>query len=157
RGRDGYPLFCMIEGKSNAVVLRNSKFQRIEPPVDLSDATMQAIAQSANGDIWVGSGDQGLFRIREGKAVAITEGLPDPKVNALVPGDGDDVWIATDGGVVRLDGNKLTTTGVPVSLRGIQALALLADRDKNLWVGTNSQGLARLNGRGVSWMQSRPH
>ena len=152
RGRDGNPLFCMIEGKSNTIVLRDRKLEHIESDVNVSDVAVPAIAQTPNGEIWIASADEGLFRVRDGKVLAIREGLPDPKVNALAAGDGNDLWIATDGGIVRWDGANLTSAGVPAALRGIQTLALLVDRDKNLWVGTNSRGLARLNSHGVSWM-----
>jgi streptogramin lyase len=59
------------------------------------------------------------------------------------------LWVGTDGGVVRWDGTKLTNAGLS-SLDHIQALAMIVDRDSNLWIGTNSQGLLRFNAQGVA-------
>jgi signal transduction histidine kinase len=59
----------------------------------------------------------------------------------------DDVWIATDGGVVRWDGKNLNTNGVPQALRNVRALSLLEDQESDLWVGTAS-GLSRVRVRG---------
>ena len=111
------------------------------------------MAQTSDGDIWLGTRDAGLFRLRGKQTSAIAEGLPDLKVNALVPAGTNELWVGTDAGVVRWDGAKLTKTGVPRSLDGIAALAMTVDRDSNLWVGTNSRGLLRVNAQGVASLE----
>lgn len=90
--------------------------------------------------------------MRGGHTTAITEGLPDLKVNALASTGGNELWVGTDGGVVRWDGKQLTKLGIPNALNGVQALTMTLDRDQNLWIGTNSRGLVRLNASGVAWM-----
>src|SRR5262249_18410832 len=50
----------------------------------------------------------------------------------------------------RWNGTELTRSGVPASLGNTQTLSLTIDRDSNIWVGTNSGGLLRLNAQGVS-------
>jgi ligand-binding sensor domain-containing protein/signal transduction histidine kinase len=154
--RAGSLLLWVLQGEPSAIVLRGGKTETIAAPLGFSRSPVLALAQTQNGDLWVGTRDAGLFRIHDGETVKITEGLPDPKVNTITRSGKDELWIGTDNGIARWDGTKLTHAGVPASLSdGVQAFALLVDRDANLWVGTNSKGLARLNSHGVSWINER--
>jgi ligand-binding sensor domain-containing protein/signal transduction histidine kinase len=146
----GGVLLWVLKGEPSAVVLRNGTIETLASPSGFSRSPVLAIAQTPNGDIWVGTRDSGLYRISGGRTSAILEGLPDLKVNALAATSGNEVWVGTDSGVVRWDGSRLTNSGVSASLGRVQALALSVDRDSNLWVGTNSRGLLRVNAGGVS-------
>jgi ligand-binding sensor domain-containing protein/signal transduction histidine kinase len=148
RGSNGSLLLWVLQGEAQAIELRNGKFETLAAPVEFSRSPVLALAQMANGDIWVGTRDAGLFRVSEGKITPIIRGLPDLKVNALAPAGDKELWIATDRGIVRWDGSQLTRSRVPPSLDGVQALAMTIDRDSNLWVGTNSRGLVRVNAQG---------
>jgi len=109
-----------------------------------------AVAQTNNGDVWIGTRGSGLFRLSGGDTIAVTRGLPDPKINCLLP-DGDrNVWVGTDNGLAHWTGAELTTQGLPVPLRGSQILSLAKDRDANLWVGTDGGNLLRFNSGGVA-------
>jgi ligand-binding sensor domain-containing protein/signal transduction histidine kinase len=152
RARDGALLLWVLDEEPRAVALRGGKFEVLASPAGFSRSPVLAIAQTFDGDIWVGTQDAGLFRISGGRVSAITKGLPDLKVNALVPAGNNKLWIGTDSGIVRWDGTKLSNAGVPRSLDGIQVLAMTIDRDSNLWVGTNSRGLLRLNTQGVAFL-----
>jgi ligand-binding sensor domain-containing protein/signal transduction histidine kinase len=153
RSRDGA---LLIWGTKGCIVMRGGKAQLVPIPRDFTPSAVLSVAQTENGDIWVGTRDAGLYRIHGGQATQFTNGLPDLKVNALVPASNNQLWIATDGGIAKWDGTKLTGDGIPQALAGVQALALALDRDSNLWIGTNSLGLARLNDRGVAFLED-PH
>ena len=156
RSRDDSLLLWVLEGEPSAITLRGNQFETLAAPAGFSRSPVQALAQTHNGDIWVGTRDAGLFRITSGQTLRITDGLPDLKINAITPAGEGQLWVGTDNGVVRWDGQKLSTAGIPSSLAGVQALSLLVDRDANLWVGTNSNGLARFNSHGISWMKEGP-
>jgi ligand-binding sensor domain-containing protein/signal transduction histidine kinase len=115
---------------------------------DLPRSPVTAIAQTPNGDIWMGTRDAGLFRFAGGKTSSVRNGLPDLKINCLVPGANQDLWVGTDNGVVKWNGSELTQGGLPPSLNRFQALAIVRDRDANIWVGTDSRGLLRFNSQG---------
>ena len=71
-------------------------------------------------------------------------GLPQNTVQALVQTRDGFVWLGTEVGLVRFDGNSFETfdkTSTP-ALPGNDIQALLADSDGALWIGT-SEGLAR--------------
>lgn len=148
RDREGNPLVWVLHGEGSALVLRNGKLETIAAPKGFSRSPVLALSQTTDGSIWVGTRDAGLFRIKEGITSKI-EGLPDLKVNTLVR-DGNEVWVGTDAGLVRWNGSKLTSDGIPRSLEGVQILAMTLDRHSNLWLGTNSSGLLRLNAAGLA-------
>jgi ligand-binding sensor domain-containing protein/signal transduction histidine kinase len=153
RARDGALLLWVLDGEPKAIALRNGKLELLASPVGFSRSPVLAVAQTFDGDIWVGTQDAGLFRVSGGRTFAITKGLPDLKVNALVAAGNNELWVGTDSGIVRWDGTKLTNAGIPHSLDSVQVLAMTIDRDANLWVGTNSRGLLRLNAHGVAFLE----
>lgn len=154
RCRDGSLLFWSEAGP---IVFRGGEFHTAPAPPKFTRSAVLAVAQTDNGDIWVGTRDAGLFRVRGEQAEAITQGLPDLKVNSLAAAKNNQLWVATDGGIARWDGTKLTKDGIPRELDGVQALAIALDRDSNLWIGTNSLGLMRLNGHGVAYLEDPRH
>jgi signal transduction histidine kinase/ligand-binding sensor domain-containing protein len=111
---------------------------------------MTSIVQTPDGAIFTGTRDAGLFRIDGGKVIPIRNGLPDLKVNFLLPDGEHDLWIGTDNGIARWNGTQVVTAGLPPAGGRMQALAILKDRDGNVWVGTDSRGLLRLNAHGVA-------
>jgi signal transduction histidine kinase/ligand-binding sensor domain-containing protein len=91
-----------------------------------------------------------LLRLHGGQLTPIVQGLPDQKINALVAGEDNTLWIGTDDGVSRWNGVAVTRTGVPAALAHVEALAMLRDRDDSVWIGTASGALLRVNRSGVA-------
>ena len=153
RSNQGALLISRME--DGAITYRRGKFERVAAATALPRSPVLSMAQTADGDIWMGTRNAGLFRMRGGQTSPITKGLPDPKINCLLPDGSRDLWVGTDNGIVRWNGAELTSTGIPPSLNRFQTLALARDRDANIWVGTDSRGLLRLNSRGVSSLDER--
>ena len=140
-----------------AFAYRGKRFERLASADGLPRSPVLAVAQTPEGQVWVGTRDAGLFRLGGGQALPITKGLPDLKINCLLPDGKQDLWIGTDSGVVLWNGQDLTASGIPASLGNFQALALEKDRDANLWVGTDSHGLLRFNANGVAFLNENPN
>ena len=138
---------------SGALDFGTGALQRKASARDLPRSPVTAIAQTPNGDIWMGTRDAGLFHFDGNKTSAIRKGLPDLKINCLLPGGNQDLWVGTDNGIVKWNGNEITEAGLPASLNRFQALAIVRDRDANTWVGTDSRGLLRVNSLGVASME----
>jgi signal transduction histidine kinase/ligand-binding sensor domain-containing protein len=132
------------------LVYRNGKFELLASGASLPRSPVLALAQMPGGDLWMGTRDAGLFRASGGETSSIRKGLPDPKINCLLPDGSRDLWIGTDNGIVRWNGTELTSAGLPAKLDSFQTLAMTRDRDGNVWAGTDSRGLLRLNGEGVA-------
>src|SRR5215472_188327 len=104
-----------------------------------------SIAEAADGAVWVGMRDTGLFCVRDGRALHV--GLADQKVNVLLPVAGPELWIGTDLGLVHWNGSVLTRRGVPGTLARSPILALARDRDSNLWI-SSPDGITRMDSKG---------
>ncbi len=150
RGNHGQILLAKME--VGAFTFRNGGLQMVASASDLPRSPVISLAQTVNGDIWAGTRDAGLFRLGASSASSVRTGLPDLKVDSLLPDGDGNLLIGTDGGIVRWNGKELTTEGVPASPGHSQILTMTRDRDRNLWVGTDSRGLLRFNARGVSYL-----
>jgi signal transduction histidine kinase len=107
------------------------------------DSAVISMAEAPEGMVWLGTRDKGLFSVRAGSVEASAEKLPSPQVNSLLAVGPGDLWIGTNGGLVRMK----ASTDVPPILRDAPILSMVRDRDANVWVGT-PKGLFRLNANG---------
>jgi len=117
---------------------------RLAPPY----SPVTSLAETADGRVWLGTRDKGLFYVQGGKIAAIAGKLPGQKVNCMLAASESDLWIGTDDGVFRWNGSELTRGGLPPALQHAQVLTLVKDRDANIWAGT-AAGLERINAGGV--------
>jgi len=113
----------------------------------LGDDNAYAIAVDSLDRVWVGTLNHGVsvYNGREWRSYGIQEGLLGSRVFAIgvCPTDGD-IWTATDSGLTRYSLKK-GTWSYYTRLNGLpcdQANALAFDRKGNLFVGTQSDGIA---------------
>jgi ligand-binding sensor domain-containing protein/signal transduction histidine kinase len=150
-GADGTLLISSIT--RGVMAYRRGQFEPFAARTTVPASFVISMAQTPNGDLWLGTRDVGLFRLTthaNGQVTAITDNLPDRKINCILPGKDQELWIGSDNGVVRWDGTAITTAGVPPALAHIQALAMTRDRDANVWIAAGATGLLRVNTRGAS-------
>ncbi|MCC8443763.1 response regulator [Xanthomonas cannabis] len=116
-------------------------FKRLEDPQfpELRDAMVWALAQTPNGDLWIGTGKQGVYRYRaDGRMQHFAATGADP--NSL-PSDSivnfevasDTLWIGTWGGLVRWDGERMQRVPLPVADQSVNRL-YLESGGRVLWV-----------------------
>jgi ligand-binding sensor domain-containing protein/signal transduction histidine kinase len=118
--------------------------------------TVISLAATRDRSIWLGTQDNGLFRLSQGYISKVAQELKDSKINALLPADTGGLWIGTDNGIHLWEGGVLATLDLPSSLRQLQILAMAKDNDGNVWVGTN-HGIVRITPSGaVSLDQLNP-
>ena len=152
RGRDGRLLLSSLG--SGTIRERGGRFERLAAPTALPKSVVISIAEMPSGDVWLGTRDAGLISLRGQQALSLVKGLPDHKINTLLAGQGEELWVGTDKGVVRWNGSEVTASGVPPALSGVQALSMIRDRGSNIWIGTASGDLLRVNAHGVSALPS---
>ena len=146
--------FLAAQLQNGAFSPGEARFQRVAAASGMPRSPVIAIAQTGDGDVWLGTRGAGLFRLTNGKTIPVVKGLQDSKVNCLLPEGAKSLWVGTDSGVVFWNGKELTTAGVPAALSHFQALSMTKDRDGNLWIGTDTRGLLRFNAQGVSALDS---
>lgn len=112
------------------------------------DAPVVSVAETTDGKLWLGTRDTGLFYISAGRPLAEAKNLLKIPVNCLLPLQGGELWIGTDHGILRWNGNELTTKGLVETLHDQKVVTMIRDRDSNIWIGT-ANGLSRINPDGV--------
>lgn len=138
----GPQVFEYIHGRSEALTQSNN----LEIP------SPQRLAATTDGKIWMATYEAGLFYWQGGRTTPLTEGLPDSKINCMLPVENGGLWIGTDKGLVLWNGHEISTRVSSRALRGTRVLSLARDHDSNLWIGT-SGGLFRLNSAGLLLME----
>lgn len=129
--------------------LRKNNLQFLMPSEERPEGLVFSIAETADGSIWMGTRDAGLFRYYKGKSIHIdSSDIPDRKINALLEQRNGKLWIGTDKGAAWWDGEKVSRKGLPQSLAHYQILSMIEDRDGNVWMATN-HGLLRWNHLGL--------
>jgi signal transduction histidine kinase/ligand-binding sensor domain-containing protein len=110
-----------------------------------------SMTETADGKVWLGTLGDGLFFLTGGRATNVNAGLPDRKINSLLPID-DELWVGTDTGLYHGNGNGFRRLELPSFLGNVQVLSILRDHDSNMWVAT-TRGLLRINGKGISFSE----
>lgn len=121
----------------------------------LPDNTVNAIIQTANGLLWVGT-ESGLasFDGRTFTAVSlrIPGAAPPGAVSSLVEGPDGDLWVGSDAGIIRIPKSDLNDPYLATSTayrlgkeQSDEVEALVKARDGVIWAGTN-HGLYRFDG-----------
>jgi ligand-binding sensor domain-containing protein/signal transduction histidine kinase len=123
------------DGRSERLLLRQAG----------RDLSIRAVLADREGRVWVGTWGGGLFQWQNDRFVRApgAERLP-TVVQALYEDPLGVIWAGTQGGLARWDGTmwQLLTTrdGLPSN----QVRAMMDDGEGGLWVGTETDGLARL-------------
>ncbi|NOT89250.1 MAG: hypothetical protein HOP03_13870 [Lysobacter sp.] len=126
--------------------VENGALRKIAYPGEIRRTATTSFAETANGDIWAGTYNAGLFRVgRDGlQRFTRADGLLGENISALHTDADDALWIAVSGaGLNRLAHGRMSgltaTDGVPSS----NMLSMLHDRAGNLWMCTG-RGLFKI-------------
>jgi ligand-binding sensor domain-containing protein len=125
------------------------------PSFSLTSSRVWTICEQGNGDFWIGTSGQGLFRFQNGRfeAVGGREGLEQCDIRALHADRWGNLWIGTGGnGLARLRTRRLRSVGLNEGLNSQRITAIASDLAGGLWVGSADTGLWHWNGtRAEQW------
>ena len=145
-GRNGDVLFSgLVNG---TVRYSNGRFETLGS-VSVLPKLIISLAETDAGRVWMGSKDAGLYYLSEGRVSTVTAGLPDSKINSLLAMGSSGLLIGTDNGIVRWNGEQFLPALASGKTEHLQGLAVVSDRDSNVWVGT-PHGLVRVHFPGES-------
>jgi signal transduction histidine kinase/ligand-binding sensor domain-containing protein len=110
------------------------------------------IYAGTNGELWVATASEGLFRFtdRAFKMYTAADGLPDSNIPMVVFAAQDGtLWVGSNcGGLSRFDGKRFKTYQEKDGLLNSCVWSLAEDTNHDLWIGTWGGGLFRFrNGR----------
>ena len=139
--RDG----VWVGGRGGVHRFDGARWQSMPLPATLADATVHRLLES-QGEIWAAT-SRGLLTRRAAEWVVFADaaGLLNTPVEMLYADRDDNLWAGGDAGIARIRNARLAEF-VGSDDAGAIPLARVAfeDRERNLWIGSQLEGLTRL-------------
>ncbi|MCK5136325.1 MAG: SpoIIE family protein phosphatase [Bacteroidales bacterium] len=116
----------------------------------LPDDIITAISVSPDGDLWVGTKENGIFRKSKGaprfESYYISSGILENSINAL-SASGSLLWVATEKGICKIDTETDVRSWFTISNAGLPHNTinyLQVDEDGKVWLSTLSNTISYL-------------
>ncbi len=144
-------LMCMTQARDNsywlgvgsgAIHLTDSTVRRYSKRNGLTDNTIATALSDAEGNIWLGSDGQGLFRFSGAPFTVLDEstGLPSAQVMSLAADADGTIYLGTfDAGIYRYKSGHITT--LPLPRKDLPPITSMMVLGRRLWFGTRGHGL----------------
>jgi ligand-binding sensor domain-containing protein len=108
------------------------------------DMEVMSLFNDRDGNLWVGTWNDGLYRFKEAAVRMFTtaDGLPGNAIANVIEAQDGTIWAAANcGGIARWDGRRFQA--VPSGSTDRCVFALAEDSNHDLWVGTAMSGALR--------------
>ena len=122
-------------------------FQRFTQIDEIGDYTVSCISQDPSGDFWIGLSEKGIIKFSNGKITHIESGtfLDYTPVYDIYFDKYGTIWFGTQKGIVICNNGTYTTYGGTKSIMNSTINRLFEDREGNLWVTTDSEGIGKIS------------
>jgi len=140
---DSGELLIALHGR--VVRLHGGQLQTAYPyPAPARQSFARARLRDRDGGLWVGTTDQGLVHVHQGRTDAFgqADGLSGDTVTALFEDREGNVWVATHEGLDRFRDFPVPTISAKQGLSDVLVTSVLAAKDGSVWIGT-ADGLNR--------------
>jgi ligand-binding sensor domain-containing protein/signal transduction histidine kinase len=103
----------------------------------LREESVYSLHCARDGALWIGTEGGGLVRYRSGsfRRFSSSEGLSNGFVRVIYEDRRANLWIGTDRGLYRFDGDRLTRVDGQAGIPAMSVHAIREDRNGRLWVG----------------------
>jgi len=121
----------------------SDRFERFNPPIFEDVSVFLSIFEDSNGSIWFGTYSNGLFKSSNTETIPITdsEGETLAAVRMIFESQNGDIFVATDEGVGRLQGDEIDKFE-SISALGLSSFRTIAkDNSGRFWFGSYGAGL----------------
>jgi ligand-binding sensor domain-containing protein/signal transduction histidine kinase len=139
QSRDG---FLWVGTGTRLVRFDGVKFTEFSLPLADTNAPARitALCEDAAGKLWVGTHQDGLFRLDESGVTSYrkTSGLVDDNVTSLSADAEGRVWIGTGAGLSRWDGKRFTSFTSREGLSDVSVIGVHVARSGVVWITTRS-------------------
>jgi signal transduction histidine kinase/ligand-binding sensor domain-containing protein/CheY-like chemotaxis protein/HPt (histidine-containing phosphotransfer) domain-containing protein len=149
RDRDG-SLWIGTHG-GGLVRWRNGKFSTLTGNL-FAASDLDSMLEDDEGSLWIGSHGAGLLRLRDGKFASAgePEGLRGNLTWTVAARSSGGLWVGSNGGLSIYNDGRFQHIAGPHGHESVAVRALLEDRRKVLWVGTEGAGAYRLGENGMT-------
>lgn len=139
--------FILLLFLSAGLFAREPRFVNYGPDDGLTSLSVYAIAQDADGALWIGTRG-GLFRFDGKLFEAFNDDLPALRVTSLAVDAGNRLWVGTTAGISVIAGKHRQSL-----LQGHYVRALCTDGDGLVWAATKDSLLVRLGMEGADVLE----
>jgi ligand-binding sensor domain-containing protein/signal transduction histidine kinase len=144
---------CVWVGRQNGLAcISNNVVIPFGAGTGLGRKDVRALAEDEHGQLWIGTGDSGLYGFREDKLTAYPagDGVANQAIRSLLPDADGALWVGTfRGGLLRFKDGRFTRYTTQNGLPSDIICQLLDDGQGNLWVGSH-QGIFYLSKAAIS-------
>ena len=143
--------FMWIGTDAGLVRFDGAKFTQIAlaPSTTNTIFHITALSEDSNGNLWIGTQENGLFEAKQGKLQHFTDALLDRDVTSLAADDHGGVWVGTKGGLNLWNGEKFegftTRDGLPDEM----VTGVNVARSGTVWI-TTRVGMCRIVNRHIA-------
>jgi ligand-binding sensor domain-containing protein/signal transduction histidine kinase len=127
--------------------LRNGERTVVKIPGTSANLDVRSIVEDHDGNLWVGTSEDGLYRLHGGKTTHFTrnDGLGSDSIWALYIDQQGRLWVGTcRGGLSRWENGHFTTWTTRNGLLNNVVCQIMEDARGNLWLGSYG-GIFRIN------------
>jgi ligand-binding sensor domain-containing protein/signal transduction histidine kinase len=109
----------------------------ILPALNGPEINVSMMLKDRKGDLWIGTGNSGLYRVRAGQAdhFGSADGLSSDAVQGLYEDREGDLWVATSRGIDRFRDTRVVSYSIREGLTSEDVDSVLASRDGTVWIG----------------------
>jgi signal transduction histidine kinase/ligand-binding sensor domain-containing protein len=132
------------------VIGAHGLFRATAAGLEVADASIKVrcIYGDQDGNLWIGTNGDGLFRFKDRsvRMVTIADGLPNNTVMAVLTSHDGTLWTGFNcGGVTHFDGHSFHTYNEKDGLLNSCVWSLAEDANHDLWIGTYGGGAFRFH------------
>ncbi|WP_199525206.1 two-component regulator propeller domain-containing protein [Pseudoalteromonas sp. bablab_jr011] len=122
---------------------QHDKFVSVD--ATLNHESISSLLEDTQGDIWFGTINKGVFRLRQSglENLDADDGLPNNRTLSLLQDREKSIWVGTNAGLFRLREAPFTNWSQSRGLASDYVRTVLSHSDGSLWVGS-SNGLNRI-------------
>jgi signal transduction histidine kinase/ligand-binding sensor domain-containing protein len=128
----------------------------VSPKLNGSSLAVSAVFVDRQNAVWVGTEDEGIYRICNGSAehFSSADGLSGDAVTGFYEDRESNLWVSTSEGIDRFHDRHVVTFSTREGLGGAEVYSLVAARDGTIWMG-NSNSLDSLHGGTVTSIDAK--
>jgi ligand-binding sensor domain-containing protein/AraC-like DNA-binding protein len=144
--RDTRGNLWLVTGSGALSRWQNQRFEPLGSVGNLKIQAISAIMEDLGGDLWLGSREEGLFKLKKRAFIPFNgAGLAGRSygVLCLAQDRRGTVWVGTDRGLWQLEGGQTKVYSLDHGLSHPQVTGILEDCHGSIWLGT-PDGLNRL-------------
>jgi len=146
----------LLPSPDGLLILGENGWQKIDRSAGLR-GTVYTAFEDRQHSLWIGMAGRGVARwqgYREWESYSTASGLGSDTVYEILPRTDGSIWVATEGGLFRGERLRLGIQWKKIAALGSTPMhSLQMDPSGDLWVGTETRGVARLHVRtgSVEW------